>query len=236
MQTANRGMIIECLIPKGFYYFHTLLMIKSLFYFVLVVLLFSLNSCHGDYMPKQRAYPRVYFPDRKYELYEPAACPFRFEKPSYTQVVKDSSQMDKGQYCWLNIVFPNFNGTVNLTYKEISKDLPLAKLLDDAHKLSFKHTKKANFIDESILKNKHGVTGIFYDIGGDAASNIQFFLTDSLHHFIRGSLYFYNEPNSDSMAPVLAYVRQDLDSILNSFEWTNNPTLPHPNKEGKPTK
>ena len=192
---------------------------SPLFYLFLSAILYSLSSCHGDYMPKQRAYPRVYFPDRKYELFEPVDCPFRFEKPQYARVVKDSSQLNKEQYCWLNIVFPDFNGTVNLTYKEISPELPLSKLLEDAHKLSFKHTKKANFIDESMLRNKHGVSGIFYDIGGDAASNIQFFLTDSTHHFIRGSLYFYNEPNTDSMAPVLAYVRQDLDTILNSFEW-----------------
>jgi gliding motility-associated lipoprotein GldD len=106
-----------------------------------------------------------------------------------------------------------------MTYKEIDKNMTLDRLLDDAHKLSFKHTKKANFIDESLIVNKHGVSGIFYNVGGDAATNIQFFLTDSVHHYIRGSLYFYNEPNTDSMAPVLAFVRQDIDTILNSFEW-----------------
>jgi len=190
-------------------------------YLFLIVLLTSLAGCHGDYTPKPRAYPRVVYPERKYEMYDPPSCPFRFEKPVYTVVQKDTDFFGKKpvEPCWLNIVFPDFNGTINLTYKEITKTETLDKLLDDSHKLSFKHTKKANYIDESLIVNAHGVRGLFYNVGGDAATNIQFFLTDSTHHFIRGSLYFYNEPNTDSMAPVLAFVRQDIDTILNSFEW-----------------
>lgn len=187
----------------------------------LCLILLALSSCHGDYQPKPKAYPRVIYPERKYELYDPESCPFKFEKPVYAIVQKDTSFFGQrpAEPCWLNIVFPNFNGTINLTYKEINKNMTLDRLLDDAHKLSFKHTKKANYIDESLIVNKHGVSGIFYNVGGDAATNIQFFLTDSVHHYIRGSLYFYNEPNSDSMAPVLAFIRQDIDTILNSFEW-----------------
>ena len=172
-------------------------------------------------MPKPKAYPRVHYPERKYEMYDPASCPFKFEKPVYAIVQKDTAFFGNrpAEPCWLNIVFPDFNGTINLTYKEINKTMTLDKLLDDAHKLSFKHDKKANYIDESLIVNKHGVSGIFYNVGGDAATNIQFFLTDSTHNFIRGSLYFYNEPNSDSMAPVLNFIRQDIDTILSSFEW-----------------
>ena len=192
---------------------------RALVYLTILVSGLTLTSCHGDYSPKPKAYPRVVFPERKYEMYDAKDCPFRFEKPVYTQIQHDSSAMGMSQPCWINIAFPDFNGTVNLTYKEITKDMTLERLLEDAHKLSFKHTKKANYIDESLIVNKHGVSGIFYNVGGDAASNIQFFLTDSTHHFIRGSLYFYNEPNSDSMAPVLTFVRQDLDTMLSTFEW-----------------
>jgi gliding motility-associated lipoprotein GldD len=192
---------------------------KSIKYYALFIILYSLCGCHGEFTPKPKAYPRVVFPERKYEMCEPASCPFRFSKPVHASVQHDSSHMGMSQPCWINITFPDFNGTVNLTYKEINKDITLDKLLDDAHKLSFKHTKKANYIDESLITNKHGVSGIFYNVGGDAASNVQFFLTDSAHHFIRGSLYFYNEPNSDSMAPILTFVKQDLDTILSTFEW-----------------
>lgn len=196
-------------------------LVKMLKSWPLLVFSAALCSCHGDYTAKPRAYPRVHYPERKYVLCEPEGCPFRFEKPTYALLQKDTSFFGKmpTEPCWLNLVFPDFNGTINLTYKEITPGLSLDKLLDDSHKLSFKHTKKANYIDESIISNKYGVSGLYYSVGGDAATNIQFFLTDSVHHFIRGSLYFYNEPNSDSMAPVLSFVKQDIDTMLSTFQW-----------------
>jgi gliding motility-associated lipoprotein GldD len=91
--------------------------------------------------------------------------------------------------------------------------------LEDAHKMSFKHSKKANFIDEVAITNQYGVSGLIYDVGGDAASNIQFYLTDTSRHYIRGALYFNNEPNTDSMAPVIQFVRKDLDHFFETFQW-----------------
>ena len=181
-----------------------------------------LPSCHGDYAPKRKAYPRVIFPERKYELYDPKECPFKFEKPVYAQVSRDTTYFGnklRSDQCWLNISFPSLNGVVNLTYKDINDTMKLERLVEDAHKMAFKHTKKANYIDEIKIDNAHGVGGILYDLGGDAASNVQFFLTDSNRHFIRGALYFYSPPNADSMAPVLDYVKADVKQMLKTFEW-----------------
>lgn len=180
-----------------------------------------LTSCHGDYTPKQKAYPRVDFPEHAYDAYNPESCPFKFEKPVYATVTVDLYYMGKplDKPCWLNINFPNFNGTINLTYKDIEGADTFEKLVEDAHNLSYKHTKKAEYINELKIENKHGVGGLLYDVGGDAASNVQFFLTDTNKHFIRGALYFNNEPNTDSMAPVINFVNADLKHMLQTFEW-----------------
>lgn len=180
-----------------------------------------LCACNNEYTPKPKAYPRIYFPEHAYELFNPDDCPFKFEKPVYARVVNDSDYFGKqpAEPCWMNIVLPDFNGTINLTYKSIGKGNSFEKLLDDAHNLSYKHTKKADYINEVRIENKHGVGGLLYDVGGDAASNVQFFLTDSQRHFIRGALYFNNTPNADSMAPVVAFVKEDLRHMLGSFEW-----------------
>ena len=186
------------------------------------VLLTGLTACHGDYTPKPKAYPRVVLPERKYELYDSKTCPFKFEKPVYADVTTDTAYYGTqliSEPCWLNVNFRSLNGTINLTYKEIDKTNSLEKLVEDAHKLSFKHTQKADYIDEIKIQNDHGVGGILYDVGGDAASNIQFFLTDSNKHFIRGALYFNNEPNTDSMAPVVNFVKEDMKRMLKTFEW-----------------
>ncbi len=187
--------------------------------FVLGVAL--LSSCNNDYTPKPKAFPRVIFPEHKYEMFVPDNCPFQFEKPVYSSVTNDSFYFGQrlNQPCWLDVNFPAFNGTINLTYKDIEKENSLEKLVEDAHKLSYEHTKKADYINEIRIENSHGVGGLLFDVGGDAASNVQFFLTDSIHHFIRGALYFNNEPNTDSMAPVVSFVKQDLKHILQTFQW-----------------
>jgi gliding motility-associated lipoprotein GldD len=180
-----------------------------------------LTGCNEEYSPKQKAYPRVVFPERKYELFVPENCPFEFEKPVYTSVENDSTFFREKQDnpCWWNVNFGDFNGTINLTYKDINKNETFESLVEDAHKLSFKHSKKADYIDEVKIENPNGVGGILYDVGGDAASNVQFFLTDSNKHFIRGALYFNNTPNSDSMLPVMNFVREDLKHLLKTFRW-----------------
>lgn len=180
------------------------------------------SSCNQDYVPKPKAYPRVEFPNKEYSLYSAPGCPFQFEKPVYSNVERDTLFFGlkvKDSDCWLNVNFKSLNGTINLTYKEIDKNTGLEKLIEDAHKLSFKHSRKANYIDEIKVENDHGVGGILFDVGGDAASNIQFFLTDSNKHFIRGALYFNSEPNSDSMAPIVEFVKVDMKKMLQTFEW-----------------
>lgn len=187
----------------------------------IIILSFLFSSCNTEYTAKPKAYPRVEYPERKYEMYDPATCPYKFEIPTYAKVNIDSSFFGDRTIpaCWVNIDFPTFNGTINLTYKDVNANQSIEKLVDDAHKMSYKHTKKADYINEVGIANAHGVSGILYDVGGDAASNIQFFLTDTNKHFIRGALYFNNTPNADSMAPVINFVKEDLKHMLQTFEW-----------------
>jgi gliding motility-associated lipoprotein GldD len=187
----------------------------------LLTFLLLLSSCNNEYTPKAKSYPRVNFPEHKYETFNPVDCPFRFEKPVYANAVDDSVYFGErnSQPCWITLYLAPFDGTINLTYKEIDKDNNFEKLVEDAHKLSYKHTRKAEYINEVRIENQHDVGGILYDVGGDAASNVQFFLSDSTHHFIRGALYFNTTPNTDSMAPIVAFVKEDLKQLLKTFEW-----------------
>ncbi len=184
-------------------------------------LVFFLTSCNYDYTPKPKAYPRIDFPEHKYEIYRPAECPFEFEKPVYASIVDDSVFFGEKNTnpCWLTLYLAPFNGTINLTYKEIGAQNSFERLVEDAHKMSYKHTRKAEYINEVKIQNANGVGGLLYDVGGDAASNVQFFLTDSSAHFIRGALYFNNTPNTDSMAPVVNFVKEDLKQLLKTFRW-----------------
>ena len=97
--------------------------------------------------------------------------------------------------------------------------MEIAKYLDDAHKLTYKHTQKADHIDPLQIDNDFGVKGVMFDVGGNAASSLQFYLTDEKKHFLRGALYFNVSPNIDSMQPVVDFIREDLDHLVESFQW-----------------
>jgi len=82
------------------------------------------------------------------------------------------------------------------------------------------HIIKADAINEiSFSKPENKVYGILYDLKGNTATAVQFFLTDSLKHFLRGSLYFSAEPNSDSLAPVIEFFRDDIVHMIETLNW-----------------
>ena len=60
---------------------------------------------------------------------------------------------------------------------------------------------------------------MLYEIGGNAASQSQFYLTDSIRHFVTGSLYFYAKPNYDSILPASEYLKNDIKHIMESLKW-----------------
>ncbi len=172
-------------------------------------------------MPKPKAYPKIEWPIKKYSIYSNNDCPFTFEIPTYSMVERDTLFFNEkvDNPCWLNIQFKQFSGTIHLSYEDVNSEEEIAKRLDDAHKLTYKHTQKADHIDPLQIDNKNGVKGVLFDVGGNAASSLQFYLTDEEKHFLRGALYFNVAPNIDSMQPVVDFIRLDLDHLLGSFQW-----------------
>ena len=190
--------------------------------FLLLVTCIFLNSCSDDEVstPKPRAYFRLSFPVKKYVKYD-SDCPFTFDIPAYSKMEVDKNY--NAEPCWLNLNFLTFNGTLHLSYKVVNDNIN--GFLQDTYTLASKHQIKASGIEEQpISKPKSKVYGLVYDIEGNAASSIQFFLTDSTKHFIRGALYFNAVPNTDSITPVVNYIRKDIFRMIETFEWKEDET------------
>ncbi len=191
---------------------------------ILFLAFISLFSCDEPvFTPKPYAYPRIYFPKKgDYLNYNHKECPFVFEYPTYSKIVqKKNSFTNEIEPCWFNIYFEDFNATIYMSYKEIGSDISLAKVLEDAHKLTYAHTKKADYIDEAQISNKHGVKGQLSEVGGNVATNIQFYLSDKEKHYIRGSLYFEATPNIDSVQPIVDFIKKDMMHVFETFEWVD---------------
>ena len=193
---------------------------RNFIYYGIVALL--LVSCGRDYTPKPHAYYKFDFPEKKYIRYDTAICPCTFDIPDYGYVERETKFFEEvsPHPCWINVVFPDYNAKVYLSYSNIANRPQFEKLLQDSYKLTFKHTQKAEFIDEQLIEHpENKVFGYVFDVGGNAASGVQFFITDSTSHFIRGALYFKNTPNADSLQPAIQFFKQDLIRLINTTKW-----------------
>lgn len=186
--------------------------------FSIVCLLFL--SCNSVYTPKRRGYFRIDFPKHEYQTFNQPGFPYTFEYPVYANIVRDSSFFDtvpENPY-WINIDFPRFNGRIYISYKAIGPN-KFEKLRNDAFEMTFKHSVKASSIDQTVIQTPNGIGGIYFNVGGNAATANQFFLTDTTKHFLRGALYFDTTPNEDSLAIVNRFLEKDMWHLINTFKW-----------------
>lgn len=189
---------------------------------VFAILFIALCACRPEtYVPKPRGYARVDTPQHAYQVFDSAGFPYAFEYPRYGRIVQDSQMtgMTPDNPYWMNIDFPDLGGTFYLSFKSINSETTLENLLDDAHEMSFWHTKRADYINSPSFHTPNNVHGILYTVGGNAASAYQFFATDSVRHFLRGALYFNTTPNADSLKPLTDFLRTDMDHLIRTLRW-----------------
>lgn len=176
-----------------------------------------LSSCDDEdpiFLPKPKGYARIDFPAKEYRLYD-STCPYTFEIPKYVSIGKANECTEP---CCLNLEFKKFNATLYLGYRPVTNNI--ATYLDDSHYFANKHQVKATGLDEIvILREKAKVYGLLFDISGNTASSLQFYVTDSTKHFLRGSLYFNAVPNIDSMQIVVDFIKKDIMHLINTTAW-----------------
>ena len=187
-----------------------------LFVLAFLFLLLSL-SCKKEYIPKPRGYFRIGFPEKAYKKMDSVSLPYRFEIPLYSKIVADDERL--AEPYWVNLKIPRHKAEVHMSYKSVNNNL--LKLTEDARTLAYKHSIKADAIKERVFVNhEKKVYGIIYLIDGNSASPLQFFLTDSTKHFLRGALYISEVPNIDSIRPVIQFLTPDVIHLIETTEWT----------------
>lgn len=189
----------------------------------LLITLFFLQACNSSYTPKPRGYFKIDFPEKKYQVFDMPGYPYSFEYPVYATVVKDTTFMGKSndmEPWWINVDFPRFNGRIYVSYKEIGKNA-FDTLVKHAYTFTGEHASKAYSIEDSLISTPNNVHGVFFTVGGDVATANQFFLTDSVKHFLRGALYFDATPNADSLGIVNDFLLQDMKHLISTFRWKN---------------
>ncbi len=172
---------------------------------------FVMFSCAEEAQPKPSGELRLEYPQAKYQKYS-SPCGFSFEYSDFAKIVNAKNN------CWYYIEYPQMKAKVFLTYFPVKNDFNLH--VKESEKMVYEHTIKASSIDtKSFTYPERNVFGNFYELNGPTASNLQFFVTDSTRHYVTANLYFNSRPKPDSLAPAVAYIKKDLQHLIDTFEW-----------------
>jgi len=206
---------------------------------VLGCLLMLLMACNSNYTSRKKGYFKIDLPEHQYQVFNKQNFPYSFEYPVYATVIQDSTYFDstpENNY-WINLDFPAFNARLFMSYKIIGGLAPYKikqvdgsykdslgvnqfdLMVNDAFNLTNKNDVIASSIKDSLIRNPNGISGVFFKVGGNAATASQFFLSDTTKNFIRGALYFDATPNADSLRPVQEFLRKDLEHLISTFEF-----------------
>lgn len=187
---------------------------------IIVLSILAAAACNSEYTIRPKGYFRIELPRHEYKVFDQPSFPYSFEYPVYSEIVQDTTYFENEPEnpFWINIDFPSLNGKLYLSYKTIGQN-NFGKLVDDAFKLTYKHSAKATAIRDSLMRTPNGVSGIFFRVGGNAATAKQFFVTDSVRHFLRGALYFDATPNADSLGVVNDFLEEDMKHLINTLRW-----------------
>lgn len=188
---------------------------------LLIIILFF-SACSDNYTPKPRGYFRIGFPEKEYKVLA-ENFPYSFDIPSYSKIEKDYRNLNRPY--WINLTIPENKVEVHFSYYNIEnqakdKNEALFELMEDTRNLAYKHSVKADAIDEQIFMNPaRKMYGTIYRIEGNAASPMQFFLTDSTKHFLRGAFYIREVPDIDSLQPVIDFFEPDVIRMIETASW-----------------
>nr|WP_319569490.1 gliding motility lipoprotein GldD [uncultured Draconibacterium sp.] len=190
------------------------------FAYSLFLLLF-LVGCKEDYTPKPLGYYRIDFPEKSYTDLN-RTFPYDFEIPEYAKIEKDTRNRDEPY--WINVAVPKNKVEIHISYYDLNSQKDnyklLAELMEEARTLAYKHSIKADAIEERLFMNPtRKVYGTIYAIEGNAASPMQFFLTDSTRHFLRGAFYIREVPDIDSLRPVINFIEPDVIHMIETTSW-----------------
>lgn len=186
-------------------------MTKLLTILSLMALMAGFTSCNNT-TPLPRAYFHI---DLEQKAYHPSKDnrPYQFDYPKKTLLIYRKKNKD-----WFDLIYPNHHARIHCSYKAINKDF--YEVSEDARKFVYKHTVMATAITQQPFEDpEKKMYGTLYELTGNVASPIQFVLTDSTNHFLRGALYFNNKPNQDSLAPVIGYIKEDIIRLMESNQW-----------------
>ena len=184
----------------------------------LTILIASFTSCNNEEPhPKPKSYLRIDLPKKEYYSVNSSTCPFAFDIPNYASWQK---RFKNNNDCSKAVIFPQFKAEILCDYINVDNDI--SEISEVFRNKMYDHSFKSTaIIERSWFNDSNNVYGITYEVKGNTACNYGFFLTDSLNHVFVGQLLFQSKPNYDSLSPMIKFVIEDAENLVESFNWIN---------------
>jgi gliding motility-associated lipoprotein GldD len=184
--------------------------------FVITGILVGMGMSCAEYTPKPRGLYRVDIPDAHYRDFSVDDLPCAFKVSRLVTIELPPGGVPAE---WFNLSYETLNAKVYCTYREITPEM-LPTVTEECRTLLLHSVKNATAITEQHYENREiPLYAALFRISGESVSPIQFTLTDSMCHFLRGALYYQCRMDADSLAPVTDCVGKDVVELIQSFHW-----------------
>ncbi len=197
-------------------------LVKNLFILITLIIACSCGE-NTTYVPRPKGFNHISLPEHSYVTIKDAkqSLPYTFEVSTLAKVYDDTTNWKNKKKYYKIIDYPQFDSKIHITYKEIhNNEDSLYSFLKESFRLMDGHNKKAHSIEERAETiGKHPV--IFFELEGEVPSTYQFCTHDTSTHFLRGALYLQVADKNDSLAPIIDYVKQDIDHLIETLEWND---------------
>ena len=175
--------------------------------------------CMGcvDYTPKPRGYVRIEPEASSYQLLDLPKWPFLF---AVSQSAKVELTTEQDSLPMFNLFYPTLHAKIYCSYLPVTpSSYPEAEAESRRLAVRLCASPSDRIQEKAYTHPEVSVYGSLFLLEGNTASPIQFLLTDSVSHCLRGALYFDCHPNADSLAPAIDYLRQDVIELMQTFRW-----------------
>ena len=176
---------------------------------ILFLFLFLFSCSNQSTIPKPTAFFYSELKTADYVYYK-SNCGYSF-------FVNSKNEIDS-KNCNIKIKNNFLNSTVYLSSLNIQDNFNL--IHSDFSKKINENSKNTFVVNVSEYNDeKNRVFGKYYSFTGNAPSNTQFYITDSISVYLIGSLYFDSKPNYDSLLPFIHSVNNDIRKMIQTFNW-----------------
>jgi gliding motility-associated lipoprotein GldD len=182
--------------------------------FWVVFILLGVSGCQPPASPpKPRGFHRLIFPEKAYRRFENPNCPFSFEYPVYGEL-----ELGRIDSCFLNIYFPQFKSRWHITSRFFdNRKVNLDYTLEDHRAVVYHHAQKG-IIYEKPIATPYGF-GKLYELEGEVPTYLQVYFTDSTRYAFLAHCYFNSSEKNDSLAPVIQFLRKDVQHLIQTLRW-----------------